>query len=94
MIEKSNFNIGVGISHGELMAGLIGCEERLEYSIIGSVVNKAARLESATRTLDSDLVICDSTAMKLMAKEFKTFENTKIRLKGFEENETVYFKSL
>ena len=94
MINSSNFSIGVGISHGNLMAGLIGCEERMEYSIIGSVVNKAARLESATRTLNSDIVVCESTALNLITSEFKTFEEASINLKGFEENETVYFKSL
>lgn len=94
MINESKFNIGVGISHGNLMAGLIGCEERLEYSIIGSVVNKAARLESATRTLNSDIVICETTALNLIAKEFKSFDKTTINLKGFQENETVYFTSL
>ena len=92
MIHKSNFDVGVGISHGNLMAGLIGCEDRLEYSIIGSVVNKAARLESATRTLNSDIVICETTALNLIAKEFKTFEKTTINLKGFKENESVFFK--
>ena len=94
MINKSNFDIGVGISHGTLLAGLIGCEARLEYSIIGSVVNKAARLESATRTLNSDIVICESTALNLLAKNFKTFEKKEIQLKGFEKKQTVYSRCL
>jgi class 3 adenylate cyclase len=94
MISNSNFDIGVGISHGTLLAGLIGCEARLEYSIIGSVVNKAARLESATRTLNSDIVICESTALNLLAKNFKKFEKKEIQLKGFEKKQTVYSRCL
>lgn len=92
MIEKSNFKIGVGINHGQLLAGLLGCQERLEYSIIGSVVNKSARLESATRTLNADIVISESTAINISEKNIKGFNKTSIALKGFEENETVYYK--
>ena len=92
MIEKSHFKIGVGINYGQLLAGLLGSQERLEYSIIGSVVNKAARLESATRTLNTDIVISESTAINISDKPLKGFIKTSIALKGFAENETVYYK--
>ena len=35
---------GVGIAGGHATMGTIGCEGRLEYSAIGTVVNLAARL--------------------------------------------------
>lgn len=49
--------IGVGVHHGEVVAGNIGSPDRLEFTFIGDAVNTAARIESLTRTLESDVLI-------------------------------------
>ena len=41
------FQIRIGAAAGELVQGNMGSEVRLEYTVIGDVVNLAARLESA-----------------------------------------------
>ena len=87
MISNSNFDIGVGISHGTLLAGLIGCEARLEYSIIGSVVNKAARLESACKELGVNTVIGYNTAIKC---DYKLRLLEPLKVKGKEKPLQVY----
>jgi adenylate cyclase len=42
----SPFNLGIGLSTGEVAAALLGSEERLEYSVVGDAVNLAQRLQS------------------------------------------------
>lgn len=49
--------IGVGVHQGEAVVGVIGAPERLEYTCVGDAVNTAARVESMTRSLGTDLLI-------------------------------------
>ena len=46
---KDPFQVGIGVSLGEVVAGTVGTEERMEYTVIGDSVNVAARLQDKAR---------------------------------------------
>ncbi|MEM9222199.1 MAG: adenylate/guanylate cyclase domain-containing protein [Pseudomonadota bacterium] len=56
--------VGIGLHMGEAFVGAIGDDERLEFSVVGDVVNVAARMEEATKTVGCPVV---ATAEIVMA---------------------------
>jgi len=55
--KQKPVKVGVGIHYGEVIAGALGDENRLEYTIIGDTVNVAERLEGLTRKQNAPLII-------------------------------------
>jgi adenylate cyclase len=57
--------IGIGINTGEVIAGNIGSHRHMDFTVIGDVVNIAARLESLTRELDADIIVGPETYQEI-----------------------------
>lgn len=53
---KPPIRISVGLHYGEAVLGNIGSDRRLEFAVLGDVVNVASRLESLTREIGCRLV--------------------------------------
>jgi adenylate cyclase len=48
---------GIGLHRGDLTYGNIGTTKRLDFTVIGSAVNEAARIESLSKTLSRQILI-------------------------------------
>ena len=50
-------DVGIGVHHGEVFAGVLGGDDLLEFTVIGDTVNVAERLERLSRDLDTPIVV-------------------------------------
>jgi adenylate cyclase len=88
--------IGVGINTGWASVGNVGSIANSDYTAVGEVVNKAFRLESATKELGSDLVLGQDTYDLLAGalEDDGSFQACSLKLKGYQEPVGAYASRL
>ncbi len=80
-------HIRMGISTGYVSVGNFGSDERMDYTIIGSPVNLASRLETAA---GADQILISHDTWGLVKNHFRCSEARKLKLKVFAKAQLAY----
>ena len=83
-------SVGIGLNTGVVVAGNVGGAGRYDFSVIGDVINVAARVQAATRETGDMILISEHTRRAVGATGAAFEERPDVRLKGKREAVAVY----
>jgi class 3 adenylate cyclase len=86
ILQRAEVQANYGIATGRAFCGSIGGSQRREYTIIGAVMNLAARLAERS----SGAIFCDQAAFRASASRIQFTALPMIRLKGISQPVPAY----
>ncbi len=89
MQDRPPIALATGCATGQACVGNIGSRSRFNYTVIGDVVNVAARIEQSCRHVDYDILV-SSAVYRAARQDLAMLEAGFVDLKGKSDLEAVY----
>ena len=88
-LGKPEWRIGIGINYGVVTVGNIGTDTKMNYTIIGDMVNLASRLEGLTKEYRQPLLISEGLQTRVGDKvPFRLIDS--VAVKGKKQGVKIY----
>ena len=88
VVNELDVSIRIGVNSGKALVGNFGSLQQMNYTIIGNVVNLAARLENIS---NPGCILVSQSTHELIKDDFWCEENGPVKAKGIENDVMTYW---